>query len=57
MGVGRDFEIISTKGCFSISRGKKQISLLLGPPGKNFGKIPYCPPPLGKILPTPMTSI
>ena len=35
MGVGRDFEIISTKGCFSISRGKKQISPLLPPPGKD----------------------
>ena len=25
-------------------------------PGKNFGKIPYCPPPLEKILPTPMPT-
>jgi len=53
MGVGRgeggtfpplDFEIISKKGFFSMSMGKKQISPLLDPPGKNFGKIPYCPP-------------
>ena len=40
---------------FSISRGKNQISLLLAPPGKNFGKIPSCPP-LEKILLTPMPS-
>ena len=32
------------KVVFSISRKKKQILPLLAPPGKNFGKIPYCPP-------------
>jgi len=37
---------------FSISRGKKKISPLLAPLGKNFGKIPTAP--LEKILPTSM---
>jgi len=61
MGVGRGerealapwiLKLLAKKVVFSISRGKKQISPLLAPPGKNFGKIPYCP--LEKILPTPM---
>jgi len=46
-------KLLAKKVIFSISMGKKQISPLLAPPGKNFGKIPYCPP-LEKILPTPM---
>jgi len=41
-----DFEIISKKWLFfQFSRDKNQISPLLAPPGKKFGKIPYCPPP------------
>ena len=40
------FEIISKKRLVFQFRGvKKQISPLLAPPGKNFGKIPYCSPP------------
>jgi len=31
-----DFEIISKKSFFSILRGKKQISPLFAPPGKNL---------------------
>jgi len=62
MGVGRGerealapwiLKLLAKKVVFSISRGKKQISPLLAPPGKNFGKIPYWPP-LEKIFPTPM---
>jgi len=48
MGVGRgwgkahlDCNIIGKKVVLSIWRGKKQISSLLAPPGKNFGKITY----------------
>jgi len=33
------------KVVLSISRSKKQISSLLAPPGKTFGKIPFWPPP------------
>jgi len=51
-----DFETVSKKGCFTISRGKKQISPLLAPSGKNFGKIPYWPH-LEKILPTLMSKV
>ena len=42
MGVGRrnigplDFQIFSKKGCFLVVSGKKQISPLLPPPGKNL---------------------
>jgi len=64
MGVGRggrgkawsplDFEIISKKSFFSISRGKKRISPLLEPPWKKFWENPLLPPPLDNILPTPM---
>ena len=43
------------KVVLSISRSKKQISSLLAPPGKTFGKIPFWPPP-EKILPTPMVT-
>ena len=61
MGVGRGgalgppwiLKLPAKKVVFSISRVKNQISPLLAPPGKNFGKIPYWPP-LEKILPTPM---
>jgi len=63
MGVGRGgrgrpwppriLKLLAKKVVFSISRGKNQISPLLAPPGKNFGKIPYWPP-LEKIFPTPM---
>ena len=55
MGVGRggrgkawsplDFEIISKKSFFSISRGKKRISPLLEPPWKKFWENPLLPPP------------
>jgi len=38
-------KLLAKKVVFSISSGKKQISPLLAIPGKNFGKIPYCPPP------------
>jgi len=49
-----DFEIFSKKRLFFQFRGvKKQISPLLAPLEKNFGKIPYWPP-LEKILLTPM---
>jgi len=48
MGVGRgwgkahlDCNIIGKKVVLSIWRGKKQISSLLAPPGKHFGKITY----------------
>jgi len=50
-----DFETISKKVFFSISRGKNQISPLLAFPGKKFGKISYWPP-WKKILPTPMPA-
>jgi len=62
MGVGRGagglapywiLKLLAKKGCFSISRGKKQISPLLAPPGKNFGKVPYCPPPWKKSFRRP----
>jgi len=54
MGVGRGaggalaslwiLKLLAKKVVFSILRGKKQISPLLAPPGKIFGKIPYCLP-------------
>jgi len=62
MGVGREtgwglgpwiLKILAKKGCFSISRGKKQISPLWPPLEKILGKSPTGPP-LEKILPTPM---
>jgi len=46
-----DFEIMSKKSFFSISRGKKQISPLLAPPWKKFWENPLLPPQQ-KILPT-----
>jgi len=36
LGLLLDFEIISKKGCFSISKSKNQISPLLAPPEKNY---------------------
>jgi len=44
-GQGLDFEIISKKGCFLISRGKSQSSPLLASPWKIFlGKSSTGPP-------------
>jgi len=37
-------KLLAKKVVFSISRGKKQISPLLAPPGKAFVKIPYWSP-------------
>jgi len=49
-----DFEIISNKRLFLQFRGvKTKFHQFWLPPGKNFGKIPYCPP-LGK---NPSTSM
>jgi len=48
-----DFEIISKKIAFSISRGKKQVLPLLAPTGKKFEKIPYCPTPWKKSFRSP----
>jgi len=62
MGVRREgqgawlpwiLKLLARKGCFSISRGKKQISPLLAPTGKNFGKIRYCRPPWKKSFRRP----
>ena len=44
-GHPRILKLSVKKVVFSISRGTKQISPLLAPPGKTFGKIPYWPPP------------
>ena len=50
-----DFEIIGKKLLFFQFRGVKTKFHHFWPPtGKIFGKISYCPPPLEKILPTPM---
>ena len=46
-------KLLAKKVVFSISRGKKQISPLLPPPGKHLGKIPYCPPPWKKSFRRP----
>jgi len=55
MGVGRalDLKFLAKKIVFLVLSRKKQISPLLVPPGKNL-KNPLVPPPLEKILPTPM---
>ena len=54
MGVGRggrgakpplDFENFSKKGCFLSFEWENQISPLLAPPCKNFGRIPWWPTP------------
>jgi len=37
-------KLLAKKIVFSISRAETQISPLLAPPGKNFGKILYWPP-------------
>jgi len=37
-------KLLAKNVVFSSSRGKNQISPLLGPPEKKFGKILYCPP-------------
>jgi len=48
------FEIISKKRLFFQFQGvRTKFHHFWPPPGKNFGKIPYWPPP-EKILPTPM---
>jgi len=41
-------KLLEKKDCFFNFEDKNQISPLLSPPGKNFGKIPFCPPPLEK---------
>jgi len=51
-----DFEIFSKKVIFLVLSGKKQISPLLVPLWKNFGKIRQWAP-LKKILSTPMTVV
>jgi len=50
---GQGFKNFRKKGVFSVSSGEKQISPLLAPLRKTFGKIHQCPP-WKKILPTPM---
>jgi len=46
-------KLLAKKGCFFQFRGwKTNFTTFAPPPGKNFGKIPYCSPE--KILPTPM---
>jgi len=41
-----DFEIICKKRLFFQFRGvKNKFHRFWPPPGKNVGKIPYCPPP------------
>jgi len=61
MGVGKGqggvgppwvLKLLVKKVVFSISTGKNQISPLLVPPWKKFGK--FFTVPLEKILPTPM---
>jgi len=55
--VPLDFEIISKKRLFFQFRGAKtEFHHFWTPPGKNFGKIPYCPP-WKKILPTPVGAL
>jgi len=55
MGVGRGGRVTLDPLDFQIISKKKQISPLLAPPGKHFGKFPYWPP-VEKILPTPMMT-
>jgi len=50
-------KLFAKKVVFSISRGKKQISSLLAPPWKKCWENSLLPPPLEKILPTPMAGI
>ena len=51
-----DFEIIGNKRLFLQLRGvKTKFHHFWPPPGKKFGKIPYCPP-MEKILPMPMLT-
>jgi len=40
----QESENFSKNGCFLVSSGKKQISPLLAPPRKTFGKIHWFPP-------------
>ena len=44
-GPPRIFKLLAKKGCFSISRGKNQISPFWPPLEKNLGKSPAAPPP------------
>jgi len=62
MGVGRGetrppwiLKISAKRVVFLVSSGKKQISPLFAHLEK-FWKNPLVPPPLGKILPTPMAQ-
>ena len=39
-----DFENFTKKGCFLSFEWEKTNFTTFGPPWKNFGKIPWCPP-------------
>ena len=67
MGVGRrgqreaktplDFEMISKKLLFLQFRGEKVNFTTFGPRWKTFCENPLLPPPLEKILSTPMFTV
>jgi len=55
LGPPLEFKILAKKVVFLVLSGKKQISLFLASPWKNFGKSPSAPPP-EKNFPTHMVT-